>query len=248
MTMLNQMARRPTSHDQLTLALPSWGGQRPGAGRKPGPGRKGLVPRVRRPPHDPNHPVHVTMRAGSGVPDLRAQRPFRAVRRCFVVLTRKAAVRVIHFSVQRDHVHLIVEASGGTELARGLQGLASAIARAVNRAVGRRGRVWRDRYHRRDLQSPRQVRNAIVYVIMNFRKHAPEDALLRLHRLDPRSSAAWFSGWDSRAGPLVAEVRCAWRRSAGDAEGSPVSASTTWLGEHGWKRLGLLRAEERPAG
>jgi putative transposase len=232
-----------SSSPQLALPLSSWGGRRPGAGRKPAAGRKGLVPRVARPPHDANHPVHVTMRAASGAPDLRAQTPFRAIRGTLVRLARRSSIHVVQFSIQRDHVHLIVEAPEGTSLARGIQGLASGIARAVNRTVRRRGRLWRDRYHRRDLTSPRQTRNAIVYVLMNFRKHAPEDAITTLHELDSRSSAAWFDGWDPRAGPLVERVR----RASGDVLAPPTRAAETWLGAHGWRRLGALRADERPA-
>jgi putative transposase len=183
------------------------------------------------------------MRACSSAPDLRAQTPFRALRGTLFRLTRRASLRVVHFSVQRDHVHMIVEAPEGTLLARGLQGLASGIARAVNRAVGRRGRFWRDRYHRRDLKTPREVRTAIVYVLMNFRKHGPEDMLFREQELDPRSSAAWFDGWDPRAGPLVGKVRSA-VRVLGDA---PITPSKTWLGTSGWRKLGPVRAAERPA-
>jgi putative transposase len=228
---------------QLQLPLSTWGGRRAGAGRKPRSGRRGLVPRTRRPAHDPSHPVHVTMRAGA-TPDLRAQTPFRAVKGCLIRLAHRGSIRVVHFSVQRDHVHLIVEAPPGTELARGLQGLASGIARAVNRAVGRRGRFWRDRYHRRDLTSPRQMRNTIVYVLHNFRKHRPEDALPTLDQLDSRSSAAWFDGWDPRAGPLLAARR---RSDRWNAEPAPISPAGTWLGVHGWRRLGAIRADEGPA-
>jgi putative transposase len=235
--------RRADGSPQLTLPLSTWGGKRSGAGRKPGSGRKGLVPRVRRPGHDPTHPAHITWRAASTAPDLRAQTPFRAVKGCLVRLARRGPLRVVHFSVQRDHVHLIVEAPPGTELARGLQGLASSIARAVNRVVGRRGRLWRDRYHRRDLTSPRQTRNAIVYVLMNFRKHRPEDALTTLHLLDSRSSAAWFDGWDSRAGPLLDALR-----GRVKAERCPTSSASTWLGASGWRRYGVIRPDETPAG
>jgi putative transposase len=243
MTMLNQVLN-PSRAPQLALPLSSWGGARVGAGRKPGPGRKGLVPRVRRPEHDANHPAHITLRAVTSAPDLRAQTPFRAVRGCLTRLARRGSIRVVHFSVQRDHVHLIVEAADATELARGIQGLASGIARAVNRVVRRRGRFWRDRYHRRDLETPRQTRTAIVYVLMNFRKHTPEDAIDSLHLLDSRSSAAWFDGWDSRAGPEVTLVRGAC--DAGRVA-SPASKPATWLGSIGWRRLGLVRADERPA-
>jgi putative transposase len=194
------------------------------------------------------------MRASSSAPDLRAQIPFRAIRSCLVRLARRGLLSVVHFSIQRDHVHMIVEAADGTELARGIQGLASGIARAVNRTVGRRGRFWRDRYHRQDLRSPRQMRNAIVYVLQNFRKHTPEDAIDDLHRLDSRSSAAWFDGWDSRAGPLVAAVRraCGGPSRTGDQAAAmvdvqPTCPARTWLGTVGWRRLGLIRPDERPA-
>ena len=79
--------------------------------------------------------------------------------------------RIIQFSVQDDHVHLIVEAEDRSVLSRGIQGVAIRVARAVNRVLGRRGAVWGDRYHARALTSPRVVRNAIVYVLMNFKKH-----------------------------------------------------------------------------
>jgi putative transposase len=229
---------------QLGLPLSTWGGRRAGAGRKPAPGRKGMVPRSKRPRHDPRHPAHVTLRAG-GAPDLRSQVPFRAIRLCLARTARRRSLRVVHFSVQRDHMHLIVEAVEGTPLARGMQGLSSHIALAINRAVGRRGKLWRDRYHRHDLTTPRMVRHSIVYVLMNFRKHTPEDAIDSLRQLDWRSSAAWFDGWDPRAGPLLEIVR---RRSGTpDLASRPTCPAQTWLGAHGWRRLGPIRPEERPA-
>jgi putative transposase len=199
------------------------------------------VPHAPRPLHVARHPAHVTMRAAAGAPDLRAQRPFRAVRAGLVHAANRGRIRVIHFSVQRDHVHAIVEASDGVTLSRGLQSLWSVVARAVNLTVGRRGSLWRDRYHRRYLTSPRQIRNAIVYVLFNFRKHRPEDAWEILHQLDPRSSAAWFDGWHPRAGPLVAELR-----RAPLARRRATMEPSTWLAREGWRRLGLIRPEEGP--
>jgi len=69
---------------------------------------------------------------------------------------------VLQFSVQRDHIHLLVEAPDGRALSRGLQGLAIRIAKGVNRILGRRGRVWADRFHARALRTPREVRNALI--------------------------------------------------------------------------------------
>jgi len=101
---------------------------------------------------------------------LRAPRVFFAVRTAFVLASRDG-FRVVQFSVQENHVHLLVEADDPSSFTRGVLGLAIRIARAVNRALGRRGRVWGDRYHARPLTTPRAVCHALVYVLMNHRKH-----------------------------------------------------------------------------
>jgi putative transposase len=113
-------------------------------------------------------------------------------------------------------------------LSRGLRGLVIRLARAVNRGLGVRGPAWGDRYHARALKAPRAVRNAIVYVLVNARKHG-----LRLASgVDPFSSAPWFSGFAfARDLPLVS---------------SPAIPAQTWLATVGWRRRGLLRLDERP--
>jgi hypothetical protein len=128
--------------------------------------------------------------------------------------------------VQSDHLHLVVEADEPTRLARGVQGLAIRVAKAVNRVFGRHGRVWGDRYHARALATPREVRNALVYVLQNWHKHVPN-----AHGLDPHSSAAWFTGW-LRVRPRT--------------DLSPVRPPRTWLANIGWRRLGLLGIGESP--
>jgi len=179
------MARRAP---QLELHVRTWGGRRTGAGRKPAPGRRPM-PHRRRAPHDPRCPVHVTMRATPDLPSLRGDRLFAAIRRALRAASG-STFRLIHYSIQSDHLHLVVEADGPTRLAHGMQGLAIRVARAVNRALARRGAVWSQRYHAHLLRTPREVRNALVYVLVNWRKH-----ILGARGLDPRSSAAWFTGW-----------------------------------------------------
>ena len=229
----------------LDFEAHGWGGRRAGAGRKAEATREGFVAHVGRPELDERHPVHVTMRAVARCPSLRTQRVLRIVHGCLARVSRRVSpFRVNHFSVQADHIHLVVEANNRFRLQRALQWLASRIARAVNSLVGRRGSLWRDRYHRRDLTSPRQVRNTIVYVLMNVRKHA-RAWRLPLAPLDPLSSAAWIDGWDARAGPFVAQVR-AWLHERG-FDVCPVAPAETWLGNVGWRRRGLLRATELPA-
>src|SRR5438552_4229112 len=153
---------------QLSLPAPrTWGGRRPGAGRKLTPGRRPGVPHRPRPPHTAAHPLHVTLRTGPAVRCLRSARVFPALRRALAAASH-GGFRVLQFGVQDDHLHLIVEADDTRALRRGL---AIRVARAVNRALGRRGAVWQDRYHARALTTPRAVRHALVYVLMNLRKH-----------------------------------------------------------------------------
>jgi hypothetical protein len=145
---------------QGSFAFRSWGGRRPGAGRPPAPGRR-AVPHRRRAPHDRHVPVHVTFRAAADIPSLRGSRVFAAVRDGLAAASGQT-FRLLHWSVQADHLHLLVEAEGATCLARGCQGLAVRVAKAVNRVLGRRGRVWGDRYHARRLGTPSEVRRAFV--------------------------------------------------------------------------------------
>jgi hypothetical protein len=130
--------------------------------------------------------------------------------------------------VQADHLHLLVEANDKISLSRGLTGATVRLARAVNRVLGRRGTVWSSRYHARALATPREVRNAIVYVLMNAKKHNHAIA-----GLDPCSSAPWFTDW--LAPPSIGPP----------AEPAPEMAET-WLLRTGWKRHGLIGVEERP--
>jgi REP element-mobilizing transposase RayT len=205
---------------QTQLDLPGtggWGGSRPGAGRKIDDPRNGPahVPRIA---HEPRHPVHVTLRARDGIPSLRSPRVFSKLRRA-IGASQRARFRVIHFSVQSDHVHLIVEADTRVALTRGLQGLAIRSALAINRATGRRGPVWRHRYHAHALRTPTETRRAIAYVLLNYCKH-----LKAARGVDPRSSGVWFEHWAHPFAPSD------WPRL--------VAAPRTWLASVGWAVVG----------
>lgn len=203
---------------QLSLDLPFHGGNRRGAGRKPKGARAG-VPHVRRAEFSARHPVHVTMRMLTGVGYLRGYRLRKAIEGALREAKERFGLRVIHYSIQGSHLHLLVEADGPVSLRRGAAGLAVRIARAINRAQGRRGKVFADRYHSRGLATRREVANALRYVLENFRHHVRED--VAPDGLDPCSSARWL------AIPLT-----------GDA---PVLAPRTWLLRDAAKRNGAAR-------
>ena len=112
----------------------------------------------------------VTMKVLAGIANLRNQRRFRRVLEGLRKAYDRFGTRIVEFSVQHDHVHLVVESRDARALSRAMQGLAVRLARGLNRSLGRRGKVFADRYHHRVLGTPRQVRYALAYVLCNGRR------------------------------------------------------------------------------
>lgn len=220
-----EQARRPCGR----------GGWRPGAGR----------PRGRRVSHDrrvrfpSRFPLHVTLRVVASVPSLRRHGALRIVQRAVERCGHRVHFRVVEFAVIGNHIHLLVEASSAEALARGMQGFEVSLARRLNRFFERRGTFFDDRYHARVLRTPRETRNALRYVLGNYRQHAAERGE-RLARdwIDPFSSAYWFDGWrdpvrltEPRQRELLAVRR-------------PTASATVWLLTTGWRRWGPLAFDD----
>ena len=144
------------------------------------------MPHQTRPAHPRRFPVHVTWRIRPDVGNLRTDKRFLRIQRAFRYGGDRFGLRLVEFSVQSNHVHLIVEANDKRALSRGLQGLAIRVAKGVNRASNRRGRVLADRYHARPLRTPSEVRRAVHDVLRNLQHHTREDPLF----VDPFSSIA----------------------------------------------------------
>ncbi len=212
------------------------GGPRPGAGR-PAAARP-IIHHVKRDEVLERQPSHITIRVLSGVPSMRRKPFLRIFQRSLREVRGRLDFRVVAYSVQDDHVHLIVEASNKDALARGMKAVGSRLARAVHRFFARFGRVLAGRYHVRALKSPKEVRNALAYVLLNDRKHIRErDRALPPVRVDAASSGRLFDGW-SRQVPVEALV-------PGLREVSPAQS---WLLRIGWKKFGLIDPAEVPGG
>jgi REP element-mobilizing transposase RayT len=221
-------ARRCTGH----------GGWRPGAGRPRG--RK-VIAHDRRPTFTAGVPQHVTLRLAEGVPSIRRERTARVVRAAILAGGHRDDFRVIELNVLGNHLHLLVEADDERALARGMQGLNVRLARRLNAVLGRRGPLFATRYHARALRTPREVRAAIRYVLLNARHHAAERGV-RLARcwVDPFSSAPWFDGWRA---PM--RTGAPWLRDLLRTQ-RPTAPPRTWLLRIGWRRGGLLAFDDVP--
>jgi REP element-mobilizing transposase RayT len=183
--------------------------------------------------------VHVTLRVKANLPSLRDGRFVREWRRSLAEASERGDFRVSHYSLQGDHAHLIVEAHGKDALARGMKSIAARLARALNRIAGRSGPVLDSRYHHRSLRTPREVRRALAYVLLNARRHLAK----RRHAsrgtnvpLDPASSARWFDGWRRKVAA----------RGYRATSGREVASARTWLLRFGWRRHGLIDPDEAP--
>jgi REP element-mobilizing transposase RayT len=193
------------------------------------------------------------MRRVRHAPSLRSERIFHAIL-AQLARVKRLGVRVVHYSVQHDHLHLIVEGKHRHDLSAQMRKLFSRIALAVNAVARRRGSLFRDRHHRVELDGPTKTRNALVYVLFNDRKHHAQNggAISEelLGELDDRSSAAWLDGWDERARPppdAIARIRA--RYDDIDGLGPPLTTPKTWLAQCGWRlrgRGGAIKLHELP--
>src|SRR6202165_477424 len=207
----------PTAQLALALKTKTWGGSRAGAGRKRS--RESGVPHLTRPELSPHHPVHTTLRVVNGCWNLRSRRALLALQGAFEGGRNRFGFRLIHYSVQGNHVHLIVEANDKQSLSRGMQALTIRMARALNRLMHRRGSGFAGRFHAHVLRSRREVARALRYVFGNFAHHAQGwGAQIRASFCDPFSSVAWF------AVPVE--------------DSAPVAAPSTWLLRVGWRGAG----------
>ncbi len=165
----------------------------------------------------------------------------REWRRSLAEASERGSFRVAHYSLQGDHAHLIVEAHGKHALACGMKSIGARLARALNRTSGRSGPVLDGRYHHRSLRSPREVRRALAYVLLNARRHLAKHRHLSRAAsaapLDPASSARWFDGWRPEAASRIPEST---------PTPPEVARPRSWLLRVGWRRHGLVDPAELP--
>ena len=230
------LSLRASGASEKRKAHPKWGGRREGAGRKVT--KPGRVPHHARPALASRHPVHVTFKLEPSLPSVRTL--IEPLEECLRAGKERGAFRLIHYAVQAQHLHLIVEASNAEVLASGVKGISVRIARRVNKELGRRGRVFVERYHVHILKTPRETRTALACVLSNVRKHASQRGEQSAWSwIDHCSSGRFFDGWRTPPGarPFVPQAI---------DELAPVAEPRTWLVTTGWRKHGLLSVNEAP--
>ena len=203
------------------------GGSRKGAGRKR-QGKRAKVTHSARQRFGKTRVLHVTFRVLEGLPGLRENETAKLVMDYLAGHCEKKGLRVVDYSIQGNHGHLVCEATDQDALSKAMNGLLSGLARVLNRHWGRRGKVFEDRYHADILETPRQCRNALLYVLHNAKKHGyrtPGSGP------DPYSTAPWFlfTSYGSRR-----------------TDAKPAANPRTWLLKVGWRKGGSIHLHDHP--
>jgi len=224
------------------------GGKRRGAGRPP-KGLRAGSPHKKRSQLAARYPVHVVLRAIGAIGNLRRRFTYKAIREATLTTALREDFRIVHLSIQRTHLHLIVEADHKSALASGMQGFQISAAKHLNAAISRgkterrRGAVFPDRYHAEVIRSPTQARHTLSYVMNNWRKHEEDRAEpMRTWKIDWFSSAVMFPHWVE-----YGDEAFLWR---GPPTYDPliVYQPRTWLLRVGWTRGGPpISAREVPS-
>lgn len=201
-----------------------WGGKRKGAGRK---NKSGQVSHAKRVRIKHSTPLHATWRLKKGLSGLRCEEFFDVFKKASLE-AQKFGLRLLHFSIQGNHLHLIFEARNNETLAQGMRSFGGRIGKAIRRKAGGVGSVFDGRYHLHAIATVSEMKNALAYVLQNTAKHSK-----LLNHLDRYSSAPYFDKWrkllSKQCGPLLV-----------DHEAAPLPRylcePRSWLAREGWMR------------
>src|SRR6185503_14674738 len=153
--------------------------------------RSSRVPHATRP--EVRGPLHIVWRISRGLPGLRTPRALRRLERAFRLGKERTGFALLHYSIQQDHLHLMVEVKDRRKLSRGLQALGIRVAKSLNSFWRRRrGRVLAERYFAAAVEGWRQIWRTVRYILNNGRKHGSWTVK---GRPDPYSSGSWYLPW-----------------------------------------------------
>ena len=140
------------------------------------------------------------MRVCEYVERLRTGKLYRVLRRVMERYLGREDFRIVHVSIQGNHIHFLIEARDREALSSGMRSLAINCARAINKPTGDSGKVFECRYHARQITTPRQARNSLAYVLNNWRRHKEDFASKATmgFPVDPYSSGVTFDGWSTK--------------------------------------------------
>ena len=182
--------------------------------------------------------MHVVLRVVPNVLRLRNREVYAALRRVLERYLGLDDFRVVHLSIQGTHLHFLIEAKGERALTHRMQSLAINAARAINRSLGREGKLFAHRYHATQIRTSRHARHALAYVLNNWRRHREDfyNQHTMKAQLDPYATGLAFTGWSGAPRFTLPK----------DYTPLPVSPPATQFLRRDWKHYGLVDLFETP--
>ena len=205
------------------LAFKTWGGRRKGSGRT----KTGNVRHVKREDVDFRKPLHITKRLKRGLRGLCTKGVLRDLQRA-MRMSNKNGAHVVEFSLQTNHVHLIVEAKDNRALAKGMNALWAVFGKAIRARLPGRGAVFSGRYYMKVIRSARYMRNALEYVLLNDSKHSGQGP-----DYSEFNSAMYFAHFGKL---LNRNWRAPLKWASADPRPDFLEAPRSWLCREGWRR------------
>lgn len=229
-------ARISKTPEQISFkGLSGWGGRREGSGRK----KTSQTRHVSRPRFTKHNPLHVTLRMTKETPSLKRNDVYSDLRDSIAHARKAVGLRLVHFSILSNHIHLLIESESKKKLESAMKSLLITFALKLKR----RGyeKVFERRYHVHVLKSRRETRNALGYILLNEEKHkGTEIKNIKTVRPSQFDSAHTFKQWRELLG-YKPQVLAA----AGNGDGvhsstdrramnTLLSAPQSWLLRRGW--------------
>jgi hypothetical protein len=126
-------------------------------------------------------PLHLTIKLIRA--DVQNKSILKGLRHA-ILRARLQGLRIIHYSLEHDHVHLYAEASDNKTLAKGMKALGGSLVKKIHRHLGTSGSFYKTRYHLRILRSAMEVKHVLNYILKNGIKHKRTSLVI-----DPYNSA-----------------------------------------------------------
>jgi hypothetical protein len=126
-------------------------------------------------------PLHLTIKLIRA--DIQNKAILKALRHA-IFRARLQGLRVIHYSLEHDHIHLYAESSDNKILGKAMKALGGSLVKRINKHFLSKGRCYKTRYHLRILRSATEVKNVINYILKNGIKHRRTKSVI-----DPYNSA-----------------------------------------------------------
>lgn len=152
--------------------------------------------------------LHLTIKVRENKADIKNKQVLKilhyAIRR-----SRIKGLRIIHYTLEYNHIHLLVEAADKQTVHQGMQSFGITFAKKINAIKRLKGTVYKHRYHLRKINSPRELKNVLYYIFNNGIHHKRTSTVLDPYNTLPafKSLKFLYGHWSNK---IEADIKKSW--------------------------------------